>query len=130
MQEALLPDIYSCSFWTAGRRVSFASNLPEAWPVGSSVRDSWSFCLQIMVFFVTANQTALAAEVFEAAGQPILEMHSRKSQAARTRTANKFRTARQGIMFTSDVSARGVDYPDVTLVVQVSMLLSGGQFVA
>ena len=27
-------------------------------------------------------------------------------------------------MFTSDVSARGVDYPDVTLVLQVSMHLT------
>lgn len=31
----------------------------------------------------------------------------------------RFRAARKGIMFSSDVSARGVDYPGVTLVVQV-----------
>lgn len=74
---------------------------------------------QIMVFFVTANQTAFAAELFSRAGTEVLEMHSRKSQAHRTRTADAFRGARQGIMFSSDVSARGVDYPDVTLVVQV-----------
>ncbi len=30
----------------------------------------------------------------------------------------------QVVMFTSDVSARGVDYPDVSLVVQVCTLLA------
>lgn len=75
--------------------------------------------MQIMVFFTTANQTAFASALFEAAGQPIMEMHSRKSQPQRTKTAERFRSARQGVMFSSDVSARGVDYPDVTLVVQV-----------
>ena len=75
--------------------------------------------LQVMVFFVTANQTAFAAELWNAAGGNVLEMHSRKSQAHRTKTADKFRNARNAVMFSSDVSARGVDYPDVTLVVQV-----------
>jgi hypothetical protein len=32
---------------------------------------------------------------------------------------SEFRAAKAAIMCTSDVSARGVDYPDVTLVVQV-----------
>ena len=75
--------------------------------------------MQIMVFFVTANQTAFASELFQKTGERVLEMHSRKSQAHRTRTADAFRSARQGIMFSSDVSARGVDYPDVSLVIQV-----------
>lgn len=50
---------------------------------------------------------------------PVLEIHSRKSQPARVKAAEAFRKARQAIMFTSDVSARGVDYPDVSLVIQV-----------
>jgi ATP-dependent RNA helicase MSS116 len=40
------------------------------------------------------------------------------SQSARQRASDSFRNARKGILFTSDVSARGVDYPDVSLVVQ------------
>ena len=43
-----------------------------------------------------------------------------RSQAQRTRAADQFRAAKRGIMFSSDVSARGVDYPDVSLVIQVS----------
>lgn len=52
-------------------------------------------------------------------GTPVLEMHSRKSQSARTKAAELFRNGKNVIMFTSDVSARGVDYPDVSLVIQV-----------
>lgn len=42
-------------------------------------------------------------------------------QAVRTRTSDEFRSAKRGIMFSSDVTARGLDYPDVTLVLQVRM---------
>lgn len=52
-------------------------------------------------------------------GVQVLETHSRKSQAARTRVAEAFRNGKGQIMFTSDVSARGMDYPDVSLVIQV-----------
>lgn len=38
----------------------------------------------------------------------------------------RFRAAKTGIMFSSDVSARGVDYPRVTLVVQVCVLVKDG----
>jgi ATP-dependent RNA helicase MSS116 len=73
-----------------------------------------------MAFFVTARVTQFYCELFEAMGVEVLPMHSRKSQAQRTRTAEQFRNSKGGsIMFTSDVSARGVDYPDVTLVLQV-----------
>ena len=60
------------------------------------------------------------AELFNSMGINVLETHSRKSQAARTRVAEAFRNSKGVIMFTSDVSARGMDYPDVSLVVQVS----------
>jgi superfamily II DNA or RNA helicase len=74
---------------------------------------------QVIVFFVTARLTQLAAELFTAMGVDVLEMHSRKSQPHRSRVAEAFRSGVGVVMFTSDVSARGVDYPDVSLVVQV-----------
>jgi len=49
----------------------------------------------------------------------IWEIHSRMSQSSRSRASNAFRNARRGILFSSDVSARGLDYPDVSLVVQM-----------
>ena len=74
---------------------------------------------KIIVFFTTARQTEMMAFLFRAAGFDVLEMHSRKSQPYRTRTADEFRKRSNVVMFTSDVSARGMDYPDVTFVIQV-----------
>lgn len=52
-------------------------------------------------------------------GFPVLEIHSRKSQGHRNKISEQFRNGRGLIMFTSDVSARGMDYPDVSAVIQV-----------
>ncbi|KAL3680283.1 hypothetical protein R1sor_023239 [Riccia sorocarpa] len=75
---------------------------------------------KVLVFCTTARVTALMAEWSQNLGYNTLEIHSRRSQAVRTRVSNSFRSSTGGvIMFTSDVSARGVDYPDVTLVLQL-----------
>ena len=50
----------------------------------------------------------------------MLEIHSRKSQGHRNKVSEHFRNGRGLVMFTSDVSARGMDYPDVTAVMQVN----------
>ena len=75
---------------------------------------------KVMCFFTTARITQFYCALFNALGVPVLEMHSRKSQAQRTRAADQFRASKRCIMFSSDVSARGVDYPDVSLVIQAS----------
>jgi ATP-dependent RNA helicase MSS116 len=49
----------------------------------------------------------------------ILELHSRLSQARRTHTSNFFRNSRSALLFSSDVTARGLDFPDVTHVIQI-----------
>jgi len=52
----------------------------------------------------------------------VSEIHSKKSQAMRDRNSQNFRDSRPGrysILVTSDVSARGVDYPGVTRVIQI-----------
>jgi superfamily II DNA/RNA helicase len=86
----------------------------------SALRQSVAVCAQIIAFFVTARVTQFYCELFQAMGIPVLEMHSRKSQAQRTKAADQFRASKGAcIMFSSDVSARGVDYPDVSLVAQV-----------
>lgn len=50
---------------------------------------------------------------------PLATSHVPPPQSAREKASAQFRTARSAIMFSSDVSARGVDYPDVTMVLQV-----------
>ncbi|KAF1784109.1 P-loop containing nucleoside triphosphate hydrolase [Phytophthora cactorum] len=77
---------------------------------------------KVMLFFPTARSAQFMAQLFQAAGFPgVLEIHSRKSQAVRTKTAESFRKGHKVMMFSSDVSARGVDYPDVSLVLQVGL---------
>lgn len=86
---------------------------------------------KVIVFFTTARQTGYFASIFEKLSFPsadgrrtalnIVEMHSRKSQSARTSAAERFRTSSGVIMFSSDVSARGMDYPDITHVIQVGI---------
>jgi len=90
---------------------------------------------KIIVFLPTARQTQLFAEVFNALADlgvfqaKCLEIHSRKSQPQRTRVSAEFRSADRAILFSSDVSARGMDYPDVTFVLQCGAPSDEAQYV-
>ncbi|KAH7620280.1 putative DEAD-box ATP-dependent RNA helicase 26 [Nannochloris sp. 'desiccata'] len=85
---------------------------------------------KIICFFTTARLTQYMANLMQESGFPeLLEIHSRKSQSAREKASAAFRNASEAIMFTSDVSARGVDYPDVTLVMQVGQPSSKEQYI-
>jgi len=86
---------------------------------------------KIIVFGVTANMVALLAAVFSQRLTPLKvhELHSRLSQNIRTRTTNEFKDAAHGIMFASDVVGRGIDFPNVDLVVQVGLPSNGEQYV-
>ncbi len=85
---------------------------------------------KVIVFFTTARLTQYGAALMAAAGFPdVLEIHSRKSQAAREKASAAFRAAPQAVLCTSDVSARGLDYPDVSLVLQVGQPSSREQYI-
>ena len=78
---------------------------------------------KIVVFFNTTSQVAYYSAILRSLGVPrVLEIHSKISQESRSKTSDKFRNApsmHASILLTSDVSARGVDYPNVTHVLQV-----------
>lgn len=76
---------------------------------------------KVIVFFSTARECGYMAELCNSMGIPVLEIHSRKSQGHRTKTAEQFKQSKTAVLFSSDVSARGMDYPDVTDVVQVGI---------
>ena len=86
---------------------------------------------KIIVFGVTANMVALYARVFSQGLTPlqVFEIHSRLTQNARTRTTNQFKEADSGVMFASDVIGRGMDFPNVDLVVQVGLPSNADQYV-
>eukprot|EP00316_Scyphosphaera_apsteinii_P001147 CAMPEP_0119343178 /NCGR_PEP_ID=MMETSP1333-20130426/106284_1 /TAXON_ID=418940 /ORGANISM="Scyphosphaera apsteinii, Strain RCC1455" /LENGTH=550 /DNA_ID=CAMNT_0007355555 /DNA_START=75 /DNA_END=1724 /DNA_ORIENTATION=- len=84
---------------------------------------------KVVVFCPTANQAQFISELMESFGVPNNPLHSRKSQSYRTRVSNEFRDARTGVIVASDVAARGVDYPDVSLVLQLGLPSSREQYV-
>ncbi|OAQ34515.1 DEAD-domain-containing protein [Linnemannia elongata AG-77] len=85
---------------------------------------------KVMVFLPTTRGTQLYASLFEElTSYRLFSLHSKKSQEQRTRTSDRFRKSKGSIMFTSDVSARGVDYPDVSLVIQVGIPSSKEQYI-
>lgn len=79
---------------------------------------------KILVFFPANKLVKFFADVCNAINDSTLpqiqQLHSHMTQSARQRTSTDFAKVQQAILFTSDVSARGVDYPDVTHVIQVS----------
>ncbi|KAH9298162.1 hypothetical protein KI387_029844, partial [Taxus chinensis] len=84
---------------------------------------------KVLVFCTTAMVTRLIAEVLSELKLNVREIHSRKSQCYRTRVSDEFRKSKGLVLVTSDVSARGVDYPDVTLVIQVGIPSDREQYI-
>ena len=84
----------------------------------------------MIVFCATAYQAQFVSQYFDACGiRGVNALHSRKTQSYRTRVSNEFRNARAGVLVASDVAARGVDYPGVTLVVQCGCPATREQYV-
>ncbi|KAF7792072.1 hypothetical protein EIP86_003102 [Pleurotus ostreatoroseus] len=88
-------------------------------------------CSKTIIFLNTTKQTQLFSTFFRElrtllpAGKKtrIYEIHSKRAQESRTRTSDEFRADKSGasVLVSSDVSARGVDYPGVTRVIQLGI---------
>jgi ATP-dependent RNA helicase MSS116, mitochondrial len=91
---------------------------------------------KVIVFGSTANGVALMASLLSNlfndssfTSPQIFQLQSRLSQNVRTRTTNEFKEASQGIMLASDVIGRGMDFPNVGLVIQVGLPMNSDQYV-
>ena len=85
---------------------------------------------KIVVFFPTARMVSFFADFLnDGLEYPVIELHSKKSQSSRNTASSKFRNAKNAILFTSDLSARGVDYPDVSAVIQIGLPESREQYI-
>ncbi|RVD87254.1 uncharacterized protein DFL_001496 [Arthrobotrys flagrans] len=93
-----------------------------------------------MVFFGTARGAELAAMMFRRIRLPgsdahplfpldLIQIHSRLTQSRRTEAANAFRRGENAILFSSDVTARGMDFPNVTHVIQVGTPSNREQYI-
>ncbi|XP_037413220.1 DEAD-box ATP-dependent RNA helicase 26-like isoform X2 [Triticum dicoccoides] len=84
---------------------------------------------KVIIFCTTAMVTKLVAEILSQLKLNIREIHSRKSQSARTKVSDEFRKSKGLILVSSDVSARAVDYRDVSLVIQVGLPSDRQQYI-
>ena len=99
--------------------------------------------VKILVFLPSTSEVHLAAEIFSNMRDPsdpnagrsvfggmkkhplgdlrIFEIHSKLSQQQRSASSQGFRRAESAILFSSDVSARGMDFPNVSHVIQIGL---------
>ncbi|KAG6840055.1 hypothetical protein C0991_009319 [Blastosporella zonata] len=95
---------------------------------------------KIVLFLPTTKMTQLFGTILREVSRQVLpaafktnvyEIHSKKAMESRTRTSDQFRKDFTGasILVTSDVSARGVDYPGVSRVIQVGIPSSTEQYI-
>lgn len=90
-----------------------------------------------MIFYSSVNEVRLAYEILKNLRDPaqrggffaphplapckVLEMSSQLTQSIRERNTQEFRNSSSAIMVASDVAARGMDFPDVSHVIQVGL---------
>ncbi|KAI1809620.1 DEAD-domain-containing protein [Poronia punctata] len=79
-----------------------------------------------VVFCSTTAGAQYAHQVFRGtslakSGVRLHELHSKLTQNRRTTMAESFRRAESAILFASDVAARGMDFPNVTDVIQIGL---------
>ncbi|KAL7413097.1 P-loop containing nucleoside triphosphate hydrolase protein [Mrakia frigida] len=86
---------------------------------------------KIMVFCATARGTQVLMEAFSQIPNmgPSWQVQSRMSQPARTKAVEAFKKATRGMLFTSDVTARGIDIPNVSYVLQVGAPSDAMQYI-
>ncbi|KAH8730829.1 P-loop containing nucleoside triphosphate hydrolase protein [Phaeosphaeriaceae sp. PMI808] len=85
-----------------------------------------------IIYYNSTSEVTLASAVFNKlsggfkrntpfTGLRSFEIHSKLSQMQRTRATDDFRRCKSGLLFSSDVTARGMDFPDVTHVIQIGL---------
>ncbi|KAI0747011.1 P-loop containing nucleoside triphosphate hydrolase protein [Daedaleopsis nitida] len=95
---------------------------------------------KVLIFLSTTRMVKLYSTLINELGPLVLpagartrfaEMHSKKNMNSRINTSDWYRRDNSGasVMLTSDVSARGVDYPGVTRVIQVGVPATGDAYV-
>lgn len=78
---------------------------------------------KVLVFFSSIALAGLYSALFKAhanaAWSHLLELHGGLDQRKRTRAMEEFKSKPAGVLFASDAAGRGIDVPNVTMVVQV-----------
>ena len=84
---------------------------------------------QVLVFGKTKHGCNRLAEQLEKAGLPALAIHGNKSQAARQKALNEFKSGKTRILVATDVAARGLDIEEMPLVVNFDLPIVAEDYV-
>lgn len=76
---------------------------------------------KILVFFASSKQVRFAYETFRRMqpGIPLLHLHGKQKQQARMDVVANFSSSQNSCLISTDVVARGIDFPSVDWVIQV-----------
>jgi ATP-dependent RNA helicase MSS116 len=78
---------------------------------------------KILVFFPSKRMVDFYALMFKALYKiDVLKLHGDLPQGVRTRNSDMFRTKVSTIMFATDAAGRGIDFPDITCVIQIGVV--------
>lgn len=85
---------------------------------------------KVIVFLPTTATVTYVSKVLNGIqSMDVLQIHSKLDQRQRSRISDQFRRSRSSVLCTTDVSARGVDYPGVTLVLQLGLPSNREQYI-
>ncbi|KAI8632967.1 ATP-dependent RNA helicase HAS1 [Xylariaceae sp. FL1651] len=73
---------------------------------------------KVVVFCASCDSVNYYVELLNYIDLPVLGLHGKQKQQKRTNTFFEFRNAERGILFCTDVAARGLDIPAVDWVIQ------------
>lgn len=88
-----------------------------------------------IVFLNMTTMVQLAANNFEHLARrhhnlpQVFSIHSKFTQRERTNASESFRKAKSAILFSSDVTARGMDFPNVSHVIQIGVPPARDQYI-
>ena len=82
-----------------------------------------------LVFVRTREETARMADKLSQDGFGALPLNGDLAQSQRTRTLNAFRNGSIKVLVATDVAARGIDVPDVTMVIHVDLPMDAATYV-
>ncbi|KAK9453293.1 P-loop containing nucleoside triphosphate hydrolase protein, partial [Dipodascopsis uninucleata] len=76
---------------------------------------------KVLVFVSSSKQVRFIFETFKSMhpGVPLLHLHGKQKQTARIDVTERFADSRYACLFSTDIAARGLDFPSVDWVVQV-----------
>lgn len=83
----------------------------------------------VMIFTETVERADLVAHQLRLLGLPVASMHASKSAAERSQTLDAFRAGRLAFLATTELLARGLDIPEVRLVLNYDFPMTTASYI-